>query len=826
MSKALGEIGDVPRRNDERRSARSVAIVDSTIQDLRYAVRSLASHPSFALLSALCLGLAIGVNTTVFSLVNGLLLRPLPFEASDQLVTVNEQRHANPGGGGPASYPNFIDWKERSAGLAEMAALRRASVYVADGGEPERYAGARVSWNLFPVLGVAPAEGRGFRPDEDRAGAAPVVVLSHTVWQQRYGGDKSFVGRSIMVDGVPRIVVGIMPPELSHVSMRSALGLSRVWLPLAATASDERRDERDLTVYARLRDGISLEMAGARLAPVARELERLHPRENEGWGIAVERLRVGVSARTRSLVLMIMGAVSFVLLIAGANVANLTLARAASRRREIATRMALGAPRARIVRQLLTESLLVAAGSVPVGLAIGSWGRDLLSQDLAEQFPIDVNVLSFTIGLAMLTTVLSGLMPAVQAARRVQHDVLKAGGRDSTSGPPHTRLCAALIVGEVALSLILLVGASLFVRSFLNLLKAEGGFETSRIMTLRVEMKATGDESPETAARRVDELVARLQALPGATSVAAANLMPLRGGGVRRTIVPEGQGPPGGATSVVIGSITPHFFRVLEVPLLEGRTFTDVEGRSRSPVAIVNRTLAQRFWSGGSAIGRRFKQTTGTNEVWFTVVGVTEDILSWDISDRPLPTAYLPYPHEAASDPRLLMRATGDPALLAQPARAAIRDLDPTLLVFEVLTMTDVHNLAFSRNRTLAWLLIVVAGIALLLGAIGVYGVVSYFVSQRTHEIGIRAALGADRRALVRLFVSQGMTMTLGGVGLGLAGAWALTLVLRGQLHDVSATDPLSFVGVPIFLVLVAFLAAYIPARRAAAVDPLIAMRG
>ena len=390
--------------------------------------------------------------------------------------------------------------------------------------------------------------------------------------------------------------------------------MSRVWIPFAATVSDERRDQRDLTVYARLRDGMSREMAAARLAPIARELERLHPRENDGWAISVQRLRVGVSARTRSMVLMIMGAVSFVLLIAGANVANLTLARAASRRREIATRMALGAPRTRIVRQLLTESLLVAAASVPIGLAIGSWGRDLLSQDLAEQFPIDVNVLAFTIGLAVLTTVLSGLMPAVQAARRVQHDVLKAGGRDSTSGPLHTRLSAFLIVGEVALSLILLVGASLFVRSFLNLLKAEGGFETSRIMTMSVEMKATGaTKSPEAVARRVDDLVARLQALPGVTSVAAANLMPLGGGGVRREVVPEGQTAARWRPTVVVGSITPHFFRVLEVPLLEGRTFTDVEGRAGATVAVVNRTMADGSGRMGSAIGRRFRQTTGTD---------------------------------------------------------------------------------------------------------------------------------------------------------------------------------------------------------------------
>jgi predicted permease len=448
------------------------------------------------------------------------------------------------------------------------------------------------------------------------------------------------------------------------------------------------------------------------------------------------------------------------------------------------------------------------------------------SQELFESITIDSHVLVFSIGLAIVASVLSGLFPALHAVRRVQHDVLKAGGRrDSMSGPAHTRLSHTLIVGEVALSLILLVGASLFVESFRNLLEADGGFDTSQILAVRVEMEEEGAAPSESTSRRVGDLVDRLEALPGVTHVAAAGLMPLRDGGVRIAVIREGfAGRPDADPTVLLGGVTSNFFGVLNVPILRGRTFSDVEDRSRSAVAVVNETMARRLWPDGNAIGRRFRKAD-KGDVWFTVVGVSEDILTWDLSNRPLPSAYVPYANAPAREPGLFIRASGDPSLVARPARAAIRALEPALPILDMLTMTDVHYLTLSRNRTLAWLFVALAAVALLLGAAGVYGVLSYFVSQRTYEIGIRAALGADPATLVRLFVRQGMAMTLAGIVLGLAGAWVLARVVRGQLYEVSATDPHSLASVALLLSGIGFLASYVPARRAAAVDPLIAIR-
>jgi putative ABC transport system permease protein len=823
--------GGVGRRKEARGERPGASVIDSLLQDVRYSLRALAVNRTFAVLSVLCLAVGIGTNTTIFTFVNALVLRPVPLASPAQLLSVQEGHRQNLRNAGPVSYPNFLDWKAQASDVADLAAQRPISARVSDGGEPERYSAAFVTANLFPLLGVPVALGRGFFEDEDRPGGAPVVLLSHTLWQQRYAGDPGVVGRSITVNGAPRTVIGVMPPELSSIALQRVFRGAQLWIPIGSVAQSGR-GERRLTVYARLSNGATREIASARFDAVARTLEEAHPVENGGWAVSVRQLRVGFSDRTRGLMLMMMGAVTFVLLIACANVANLTLARATGRRREMATRLALGAPRSRIVRQLLTESLLIAAASIPAGVAIAHWGRHLLlggdaSPEMLADISIDRQVLLFTIGLALVTSILSGLLPALHAVRRVRHDVLKAGGRgDAMAGPSHTRLSHALIVGEVALALILLVGASLFVQSFRNLLSAEGGFDTSRILTLTIEMEADGEVPSESTARRVNDLLDRLRALPGATHVAAANLMPLRDAGLRAVVIPDHfQGRADEAPTVALGGVTSDFFGVLDVAILQGRPFTDAEGRSRSAVAVVNKTMARSLWPGADAVGRRFGRSTGTGTIWFTIVGVSDDILNWDLSDRPIPTAYVPHVYVPVREPALFIRTAGDPTLVARPARAAIFAAEPTLPTLDVSTMTEVHHAALSRNRTLASLFVVLGAIALLLGATGVYGVLSYFVSLRTHEIGIRAALGADRRMLVGLFVRRGLSITLVGVAFGLAGAWALARVVRGQLHDVSATDPLTFAGVALLLMLVGLLATYLPARRAAAVDPLVAIR-
>jgi putative ABC transport system permease protein len=826
---AMREFGGVAQRKEECRDARGMTLIDTTLHDLRYSVRVLASNRTFTVLSIMCLSLAIGTNTTVFTFVNALLLQPLPLADPTQLVAVHETRHVDPGSAGPVSYPNFLDWKARASEVAEMAAQRSVKLRVSDGGAPDAYTGALVSWNLFSVLGIRPARGRGFLEQEDHIGGAPVVLLSHTLWRQRYDEDPAMIGREIAVNGTHHTVIGIMPPELSQIAMDRVVRGARLWIPIGSVERDGRRD-RKLSVYARLGNGMTRDSAGSRLSTVGQTLERMYPFENDGWGVTVRPLRFGFSPTTRAMLLMIMGAVTFVLLIACANVANLTLARVMGRRREIATRLALGAGRSRIVRQLLTESVLVAVASIPLGMAFAYWGRNLVlggqaSPEMYSEISIDAQVLIYTIGVAMLASLLSGLLPALHGVRRLRHTMLTTGGgRGNTSGPPHTRLTHGLIVGEIALALILVVGASLFVQSFRNALLAEGGFDTSRILNVRLAEEGGG--TPGSDSRRVNEAVDQLMALPGVTHAAAANLMPLRNGGDRAAVIPDGpQGTPERPPTVLLGGVTSDFFSALDVPIVQGRMFTDVESRSRSAVAVVNKTMARRLWPGENPIGRRFVQAAHKDAGWFTIVGVSDDILAWDVSDRPQPTAYVPYAHVPVGEPGLFIRTSSDPSLLLSSVRATIHAMDPTKPLPDVRTMTEVHRQALSRMRTLASLFVVVGGIALLLGATGVYGVLSYFVSQRTYEIGIRAALGADRRTLVSLFVRQGMTMAFVGIALGVAGAWALARVVRGLLHEVEPTDPLSFAGAALVLAAVGFLATYVPARRAANVDPLIAIR-
>ncbi len=800
--------------------------------DVRHALRVLTSQWLATCLAVLCLGLAIGTNATVFTFVNGLLLRPLPLADTDRLVSLHEVRREAPGTLAPVSAPNVRDWQSAVGDLARIAVQRPVRARVSERGAPERVAAALVSANFFPVLGVEPARGRGFQDGDGHLGAPPTVLISHALWQQRYAQSPDILGHAITVNGMSHTIVGVMPAALSHIALRRGLlGAVDLWMPLPP-AGDEPRDRRDLRVVARLAPGVSPEALRARLEGVAQALELSLPAESQGWTVGVRPLAATFSSTTRTMLLMASGAVACILLIACANVANLTLARAAGRRRDMATRLALGAPRWHIVRQLLSESLLVGIASMPLGIAVAYGGRTLLlasadSADMATSLPIDGRVLLFSLALALLASVLAGLLPALHVIGRVRHDVLTAGGRsDATTPPPHARLSRALIVGEVALAVIMLVGASLFVRSFQRLLVADGSFDTARILTVVVDLDRGVAESADVVSRRVGDLVDQLAGHPMVTGAAAATFTPLRDAGVSTAVIADSfAGRDDEAPSVLLGGITPALFDVLDVPMRQGRAFSDAEGRSLSAVAIVNHALAERFWPGQSAVGRRFRRVGDAGATWFTVVGVSNDILSWDVSNRPLPTAYLPYAYVPASESRVLLRTSSDPSRVAETIRSTVHAADASITVVAVRTMTDVHYLVLSRNQTLARLFAALGGIALLLGAAGVYGVLSYFVSQRTHEIGVRAALGADRRTLIGFFMRQGMALILIGIALGAGGAWAMARVVRGQLHDVSPADPLSFGGVAILMGAVGLAATYIPARRAARVDPMSAIR-
>ena len=803
--------------------------MNSWIQDVRHGMRSLSSSPGFVLLSVLCLGLGIGANTTVFSVVNGLLLQPLPFAEPNRLLALSEVRHASPLEAGRVSYPNFRDWQAQSAAIVDMAALRPRDLTISDREQAERHSGGLITWNFFPLLGIQPIIGRGFREDEDRAGAEPVVLLSEGLWRQRYAGDPALVGRSIVVDGRPHTVVGIMA-SWAHPALPSLLRGGRLWVPLAPLEHDRRRDQRLMAVYVRLASGIRSEAATAHLTAIARSLETEHP-ENKEWGISLRPVATSASATNRAMLLVMMGAVTFVLLIACANVANLMLARATRRRREIAIRVAIGASQARIVRQLLIESLLVGLMSAAVGVMLASWGVDLLLHASSEQaanisLSIDGRVLSFAIGISVLTSILFGLAPALHAVRGATRDALAETGRDSTASRSQKYLRNVLVAGEVALSLILLVVASLFVRSFLNLLRVDSDLDTSRLTTLRFEMPADRYRTPDAVIGRVEDVIACLEALPGIESVAASNLIPLRGGGQRTTVILEGADAQlGPAVTVLYGGITSRFFQTLNVPLLHGRLFTEIEARSRSAVAIVNSRMVERLWRSQNALGKRFRLDGDREGEWFTVIGVSQDISNWDHSHRPLPTAYVPYPHIGVLDPRLVIRTVGQTPFSEGPARQAILAADSKLLVFSGESMDDVRRAAFWRQELVGLLFSIFGAIAMLLAAVGVYGVLSYVVSQRTREIGVRLALGAERGGIVRLIVWQGVVLVLGGVGVGLAGALLATRMIQSQLFEVAATDPVSFGVVALLLGSVGLVASYLPAYRAAGVDPIASLR-
>jgi putative ABC transport system permease protein len=805
--------------------------MDTLLQDLRFALRTLRKSPGFTALAVVCLALGIGVNTTIFSVVNAALLRPFPFAEPERLVAVRAS-HLKSGidETGP-SYQDFRDWQAGTTAFAGMAAFDYRSLTISDGEEPERLAGSAVTWNLFPLLGVAPQLGRGFREEEDRPGAEGVVLLSDEAWRRRFNADPAVVGRSILVNDAPHTVVGVMPPRFKYPENEE------LWVPLTPLEHASSRAERGYQVIARLAPGATLERANAEVVAAARRLEAQYPRENQGWSAYAQTIReLMVGDNTSLIILTMMGAVSFVLLIACANVANLMLARATARHREIAVRAALGAGRGRIIRQLLTESVIVALAAGVLGIGVAWIGLRLIDAGIPPQdavpfyinWSVDGATLLYTLAVSAATGVLFGLAPALQASKANLQEALKEGSRGSGAGLRRNRLRSSLVVAEVALSLVLLVGASLFVRSFLNLQRKSGGFDTAPLMTLRFYMPGDRYESPRAKTQRVEDVVRRVEALPGVAAATASNLIALSGGGAGGGVVVEGRVVERGEEPRIYWTgVTPHFFQAMDVPLVSGRAFTDAEGRDSSAVAVVSESMARKFWPQGGALGQRFRFADDSAAHWITVIGVARDFYYDDLDERELmPAAFVPYPYLATRNTGLTIRTTGgDPVAVTAAVRREIRASDPALPVFEAMTMDEVRRVGSWDYRLFGWMFSVFGAIALFLAAIGVYGVIAYGVSQRTHEIGVRVALGARGGDVLRLVVGQGVALAAIGVGIGLLGAAGVTQVVKSILFDVSATDPLSYAGVALFLTAVAVLASYLPARRASRVDPIVALR-
>ncbi|MBI2835010.1 MAG: ABC transporter permease [Acidobacteria bacterium] len=803
--------------------------MESLIQDIRYGARTLLQSRTFTILAVLCLAIGIGVNGMIFSVTDAIVIRPFPYKDPERIVRVYETQ---PKGGinrAGVSYQNLRDWREQNTVFSDIAGLTFRSLTISSGEDPQRYLGGVVSWNLFPLLGVEPVIGRGFREDDDRPGAAPVVLISHDVWVRHYGSDRSVVGRTVQVNTVAHTVVGVMPPRFQFPQNQ------RIWVSLTPLEHAGARSDRNLTVYARLKPGVDLDRARREIGALAAQVSRQYP-GGEGWTASLESLREDfIPEEVKLVTLTMMGAVTLVLFIACANVANLLLARATARHREISIRAALGAGRGRIVRQLLTESVLIALFSVPLGIMLAYVGLTLLDRSLPpDEVPsyiswrLDARSLAYVIAVSVTTGFIFGLAPAAQASRGNLHEALKEGSRGSGAGARRNTLRSALVVAEVALSLVLLIGASLFVRSFLNLKGASGGFDTAPLMTMRFYMPGERYREAEPKAQRVEDIIRRIEGLPGVQAASASNLIPLGGGGDEGPIQIDGRAVPRSEEPfVTFAGVTPHFFKTLKVPLLRGRDFTDPEGAARTPVAVINQTMAKRFWPKEDPVGKRYRVNEPQQGDWMTVIGVVPDIRHDDINpdDRPYAAAYVPYRYSATPNTGLTIRVSGDPALVTTAARSAIRSSDPVLPVFEAQTMEELRQLGFWEFRLFGWMFSIFGAIALILAAVGVYGVLSYAVSQRTHEIGVRVALGADRPAVVQLVVGQGLRLAIVGIAVGLAGAFGITRVIKSLLYNVSPTDPLSFAAIALFLTGVAFLASYLPARRATAVDPMIALR-
>jgi putative ABC transport system permease protein len=803
--------------------------VDMLIQDLRFGARTALKNKAVTALSVICVAIGIGLNTMMFSVTDGVLIQPLPYQDPDGIVVLHTTQKQTGVRRGSLSWLDLKDWQERSRSFRTLAGIQYRSFTVSDGGDSDRYSGAAISHDLFPLLGTSPQLGRGFSAEDDRPGAEPVVLIAHDLWARRYNSDPSIVGRAIQVNSRPHTVVGVMPPQFKFPENQY------LWLPLSEFAVSQQRAARGLQVFGRLRDGVTLEQARREADAVAANLAVAFPETNQGWGAYVRPLREwAIPEDVRVIILTMMGSVTMVLLIACFNVANLMLARASTRAREMSIRTALGASRGQIFRQLLTESVIVGLLSVPLGMLCAYGGLTLIDMSIPPDsvpyfihWELNLRGFLYAVAVAAATGIVFGLAPALQASKADLQEALKEGGRGMAGGG-RGWIRNTLVVAEVALSLLLLIGASLFVRSFLNLQRASGGFDTAPLMTMRFYMPNEQYPAPASKTQRVEDILRRIEALPGVQAAFASNMIPLSSGGGGSQILIEGRAfTKGEEPGIEYIGVSPHMLTTLGLSVVRGRELTDTEAMTRSQVAVVNQTMAKKFWPNEDAIGHRFQLLEDKTAGWLTVVGVTPDYRHGEMDNaNPIePCAYLSFAFGAFPNTGLTIRVAGDPAAISAPAREAIRASDPSLAVFQVSTMEALRERGYWQYFLFGWMFSLYGGIALLLASVGVYGVLSYSVAQRTQEIGVRVALGAGRADVLKLVVMQGVKLALVGVAIGVVGSFFVTPVIGSQLVNVSPTDPLSFIGVSLFLTSIAFLASYVPARRATAVDPLVALR-
>ena len=803
-------------------------------QDLRYGFRMLLKRPGFTAIAIFALALGIGANTAIFSVVNAVLLRPLPYADPARLMAVWETNAQL----GPAmrnrnevALGNFRDWRARSQVFDQFGALFYANVNLTGVAEPERIQSVVVTTNLFQLLGVQQMLGRSFSPDEEKPESRRVVILSHSLWQQRFGSNQDLLGRVLTLNGNPVTVIGIMPAAF-ELQFPSSMRVD-MWLPMRLDANDFDRKTHYLYVLGRLKQGASREQAQAEMNLIAGQLQQEHPETNAEHGGNVVPLHKQIVGDIQSYLYVLFAAVGFVLLIACANVANLLLARVATRYREVAVRIALGASRGRLIRQLLTESLMLSALGGLLGLLLANWGIDVLVSLTPADVPrlheigLHAPVFGWTLAISILTGVLFGLAPALQASRPDVNDALKESGGRSPGGLRSSRMRNLLVVSELALAVLLLVGAGLMIKSFVRLQQVTPGFEPKNLLTMNISLPRQKYREPQQANLFFEQLLQHVSTVAGVESVGGIDPLPLSDSNVTTGFVVQGAPylAPANRPDVGERAVTPGYFQTMRIPVLKGRSFTEQDRDNTPRVIVINEALARRYWPNEEPVEKRLGFDDSSKQVWREIVGVVGNVKHQSLDAEAKPEVYFPYQQYPKNFMSLVVRTASDPAGMMPAIRNQVLSLDKDQPVFDMKTMEQRLAKSVAPSRFVMLLLGVFSALALILAAVGIYGVMAYLVTQRTQEIGIRMALGAQKRDVLKMIVGQGMALTLAGVVIGLIASFALTRLMRTLLFEVAPVDATTFIVVSVVLTSVALLACYFPARRATKVDPLAALR-